>query len=63
MPVTSGERLVAITFIESQIEDERKRHLLYTLEEVAALEGFNISWDNRVLLQHVCASLHRMWST
>ena len=63
MPVTKGERLVAITFIESQIIDEHKRDLLYTLNEVAALEGYNISWDNRVQLQHVSASLHRMWST
>ncbi len=63
MPVTKGERMVAITFIESQIVDEHKRELLYTLNEVAALEGFNISWDNRVLLQHVSSSLHRMWST
>jgi PKHD-type hydroxylase len=63
LPVTQGERLVAITFIESQVMDEHKRELLYTLNEVAALEGYNISWDNRVLLQHVSASLHRMWST
>jgi PKHD-type hydroxylase len=63
MPVTKGERLVAITFIESQIIDENKRNLLYTLNEVAALEGYNISWDNRVLLQHVSASLHRKWSS
>jgi PKHD-type hydroxylase len=63
MPVTKGERVVAITFIESQIIDEHKRNLLYTLNEVAALEGYNISWDNRVQLQHVSASLHRMWST
>lgn len=63
LPVTKGRRLVAITFIESQIIDEHKRHLLYTLNEVAALEGFNISWDNRVLLQHVSSSLHRMWTT
>jgi len=62
-PVTKGERVVAITFIESQIVDEHKRELLYTLNEVAALEGFNISWDNRVHLQHVSNSLHRMWST
>ncbi len=61
-PVTAGERLVAITFIESQIIDETKRHLLYTLNEVAALEGYNIAWDNRVLLEHVRHSLHRMWS-
>jgi PKHD-type hydroxylase len=46
-PVTNGERLVAITFIESQLMDEHKRDLLYTLNEVAALEGYNISWDNR----------------
>lgn len=63
MPVTSGERLVAITFIESQIMDEHKRELLYALNEVAALEGYNISWDNRVTLQRVSAGLHRMWST
>ncbi len=61
-PVTSGERLVAITFIESQIIDETKRHLLYLLNEVAALEGYNISWDNRITLEHVRHSLHRMWS-
>lgn len=63
LPVTSGERLVAITFIESQIIDETKRHLLYTLNEVAALEGNNISWENRVQLEHVRQSLHRMWSS
>lgn len=62
-PVTRGERLVAITFMESQIIDEQQRYLLYTLKEVTALEGLNISWDNRVLLEHVCSSLHRMWST
>lgn len=61
-PVTSGVRLVAITFVESQIIDENKRHLLYTLNEVAALEGYNIAWENRVQLEHVRHSLHRMWS-
>jgi len=62
-PVTSGERLVAITFIESQICDEKKRDLLYTLNEVAALEGLKMDWDNRVRLEYVRHSLHRMWST
>lgn len=61
-PVTRGERLVAITFIESQICDEKKRDLLYTLNEVAALEGLKMDWDNRVRLEHVRHSLHRMWS-
>jgi len=62
MPVTSGERLVAITFIESRIKDENERYLLYLLNEVAALEGFNISAENRMRLQYVCANLERKWS-
>lgn len=62
VPVTSGERLVAITFIESQIANEVERYLLYTLGEVAALEGLKMDWENRVRLDHVRQSLHRMWS-
>ena len=62
-PVTRGERLVAITFIESQIVDEKRRELLYALGEVAALEGLNMRWENRVRLDHVRQSLHRMWSS
>lgn len=61
-PVTSGERLVGITFIESQIADPALRQLLYDLDEVAALEGANMSWENRVRLQHVRTNLRRMWS-
>ena len=57
------ERLVAITFMESQICDEKQRDLLYTLNEVAALEGLKMDWENRVRLEHVRHSLHRMWST
>lgn len=60
-PVTSGERLVAISFIESQIVDQNHRELLHELNEVLALEGFNISWDNRTRLSHVSSALHRMW--
>jgi PKHD-type hydroxylase len=61
-PVTSGERLVGITFIESQIADPALRELLYELDEVAALEGNNMSDVNRVRLQHVRTNLRRMWS-
>ena len=60
-PVTSGERLVGLTFIESLIADPAHRELLYELDEVAALEGFNMSWDNRTRLQHVRNNLRRMW--
>ncbi len=61
-PVEKGERLVAITFIESQIADETQRELLYTLNEVAALEGLRMDWDNRIKLEHVRHRLHRMFS-
>jgi PKHD-type hydroxylase len=60
-PVTSGERLVGITFIESMIPDPTHRELLYQLDEVAALEGYNITWENRTRLQYVRSNLRRMW--
>lgn len=62
-PVTSGQRLVMITFIESVIPDQIKREILYTLNEVNALEGFNVSWENRTRLNFVSGSLHRMWAS
>ena len=62
-PVTRGERLVTITFIQSQIADERLRYLLYELNEVAALEGYNISPENRTRLEFVRQSLHRIWAS
>jgi PKHD-type hydroxylase len=61
-PVTAGERLVLITFIESQIADQAQRELLYTLNEVRALEGLKMEWRNRMQLEFVIANLHRMWA-
>lgn len=61
-PVTSGERIVMLTFIESQIRDERQRGLLHVLNEVRAKEGFNIDWRSRTQLEYVSANLLRMWS-
>ena len=61
-PVTSGERLVAITFIQSQIADNYHRELLYELNEVAALEGLNMAHDNFTRLQLVQPNLLRLWS-
>jgi PKHD-type hydroxylase len=60
-PVTSGERLVMITFIESQIPDQSQRDLLYTLNEVRALEGLKMEWSNRMQLEYVISNLLRMW--
>lgn len=61
-PVTSGARLVSITFIESLIADERKREMIYEMSEVSALEGLNMRWENRVRLEAVRQNLIRMWS-
>ena len=62
-PVTTGERLVAITFMESRVCDQNQRELLYELNEVLALEAYNLSWENRTRLSHVTSALARMWGT
>lgn len=60
--VTRGHRLVAITFVESQIIDERQRHMIYSLGEVSALEGLTMKPENRLRLDLVRHNLIRMWS-
>ncbi|QJB68395.1 Fe2+-dependent dioxygenase [Parasphingorhabdus halotolerans] len=60
-PVTAGERMVAITFIQSKIPDVVKRNLLYELNEVAALEGLNMRHENYTRLQAVQYNLMRQW--
>ncbi|HXQ47891.1 MAG TPA: Fe2+-dependent dioxygenase [Caulobacteraceae bacterium] len=60
-PVTRGERLVGLTFIESMVPDAVHRDLLYELNEVAALEGYNMSQENRTRLEYVRNYLRRMW--
>jgi PKHD-type hydroxylase len=62
VPVSSGERLVIITFIESQIPDQLQRDMLYSLGEIRALEALKMDWPNRVQLDYVIQNLHRMWS-
>ena len=59
--VTAGERLVAITFIQSRIADNFRRELLYDLNEVAALEGLGMKPENYARLQLVQANLLRRW--
>ena len=61
--VISGERLVAITFIQSRIADIFKRDLVYQLNEVAALEGNNMSQENYARMQLVQFNLLRMWQS
>jgi PKHD-type hydroxylase len=60
-PVTKGERLVAITFIQSRVPDPFRRSLLFELNEVAALEGLSMKQENFSRLQLVQANLLRYW--
>jgi PKHD-type hydroxylase len=60
-PVTKGERLVAITFMQSRIQDPFRRNLLYNLNEVAALEGLNMKHENFTMLQLIQNQLLRYW--
>jgi PKHD-type hydroxylase len=62
VPVTKGERLVAITFIQSRIQDPFRRYVLYELNEVAALEGLKMDPENFGRLQLVQQNLLRHWS-
>lgn len=62
-PVTRGQRLVMITFVESAISDQANRELLFSLNEVHALEGLKMDWQSRTRLQYVIASLHRRWAS
>jgi PKHD-type hydroxylase len=60
-PVTKGERLVAITFIQSRVPDPFRRNLLFDLNEVAALEGLKMEPQNYSRLQLVQQNLLRYW--
>ncbi|HEX8621348.1 MAG TPA: Fe2+-dependent dioxygenase [Allosphingosinicella sp.] len=60
-PLSSGERLAGITFIQSRVADAFKRELLYELNEVAALEGLNMDPGNYARLQLVQRNLLQRW--
>jgi PKHD-type hydroxylase len=60
--VTSGERLVALTFIESRIAETEKRELLYELNEVGAIAGEKMDIDTYTRLQRVQENLLRLWA-
>jgi len=61
VPVTKGERLVAITFIQSRVPDPFKRYMLFELNEVAALEGLKMEPENFNRLQLIQQKLLRYW--
>jgi PKHD-type hydroxylase len=63
VPVRSGERLVAITFIESYIPDPHQRLQVYELNDIAVREATTMTYESRVRLDVVRQNLMRMWST
>lgn len=61
-PVRSGQRLVMITFIQSQIRDMQQREIIYELGEVSALAGLTMQFEHRMMLDKARANLMRMWA-
>jgi PKHD-type hydroxylase len=61
-PVRSGQRLVSLTFIESEIPDEQERAMLFELGEISALEGNTMNPVSRMRLEVVRQNLTRKWS-
>ncbi|WP_293371507.1 Fe2+-dependent dioxygenase [Phenylobacterium sp.] len=60
-PVTRGERLCGITFIESEIVDRVSRELLFEMNDVLAQEADRLSWDGITRLNYIRSSLQRQW--
>lgn len=60
--VTRGERLVAITFIQSRLPDSFQRNLMFELNEIAALAGNTMAAENFSMLQLVRDKLLRHWA-
>lgn len=50
-PVTQGQRLVAITFIQSRVADPFRREMFYEVNEIAALEGLGMRPENFTRMQ------------
>lgn len=61
-PVTAGSRLVAVSWIQSQIRDDGQRSLIYRLESnIAALEEAGVERDQLLELKQVHSDLLRRW--
>lgn len=61
-PVTSGTRLVSITFIESMLRDVQQRTLLHEMNQLIEAEKDRISWEGRVRMEASIQNLMRMWA-
>ena len=63
LPVTRGERLVAVTWVHSLVRDPARREILYDLERVRdRLALLAPDAEETDLAYKSCANLLRMWS-
>jgi PKHD-type hydroxylase len=61
-PVTRGERLVAVTWVQSLVRDPAKRELLYELNQVRErLLATEPEADDTARINRVYVNLVRMW--
>jgi PKHD-type hydroxylase len=61
-PVTRGERLVAVTWVQSLVRDPAKRELLFELNQVRErLLSTEPEADDTVRINRVYVNLVRMW--
>jgi PKHD-type hydroxylase len=62
-PVTEGERIVCVTWLQSMIRDTEKREILFQLKylQEAIGNGNSQSLENLMLLQ-LYSNLTRMWA-
>lgn len=60
-PVISGQRLIALTFIESRIASSEHREWLFELNEVGAIAGEKMDIETYTRLQRVQENLLRYW--
>ena len=62
-PVTAGSRLVAVSWIQSQVGDPARRRLLFELDQsVQDLEAAGADRGTLLRLKQVRSTLVRMWS-
>lgn len=60
-PVTRGERIAAITFIQSHVRDAAKRSILFELQDFLHEYGAGMTSDAQMKLEYVRTNLLRMW--
>lgn len=62
-PVTSGTRLVAVSWIQSQVRDPGQRRILFDLDKaLKSLEADGVSRELRLPLLQLRSQLVRLWS-